>query len=286
MGSLIRGMMRQRRAKKQPVETGGGARYSQFMTLAGGMSRLIDAMGDRLSQDCLRLNSPVLQMVAQGAKWSILSEHDPSQSEESDAVIIAAPARAASQMLSSVDKTISRELAGIEYASCAVVSLAFRRDQIGHPLGSFGFVVPLIENQKILSCSFSSEKYPGRAPDGTVLIRVFIGGACQGELLQQSNDQLIEMAHRETAQLLEIKGAPILQHITRQTQAMPQYHVGHQDRIAKINERLQNLPTLALAGSSLSGVGVPGCIESGQQAAERIATAIGLGSTQPAARGA
>src|SRR5690606_12727383 len=100
-------------------------------------------------------------------------------------------------------------------------------DQVETPLRSFGFVVPQVENQMILSCSFSSEKYAGRAPDGTLLMRVFIGGAMQPGLLRLPNQGLMQLAHREVAKLLKIKGQPIMRHVVRQVEAMPQYHVGH-----------------------------------------------------------
>ena len=278
-GSLIRGMMNQRRSRQQPIEKSGGARYSQFMTLRGGMSQLIEALGKSLSDDVIRLNAPVNFIVPSGSRWSISSGVEDPQRDESDAVILAAPASPAARVLSTVDGELSKLLGGIQSASCAVVSLAFRREQIGHDLQSFGFVVPAIEGHFILSCSFSSVKYDGRAPEGTVLMRVFIGGACQSGLLRLPNTQLLELAHWEVAKLLDIDGEPLMRHITRQLHAMPQYHVGHQNRIAKINQRLEWFPTLALAGNSLNGVGVPGCIESGQKAAERIASALRAGST-------
>lgn len=271
-GSLIRGMMAGRRKKKHTAENRGGARYSQFMTLRGGMSRLIDALGNSLPSDNVRLNSRVSDLSKDENGWEIRTED--RQTSLADAVIVASPANHAGAMLRGVDTKMARRLSNIQYASCAVVSLAFRRDQIKTAIDSFGFVVPHIENHFILSCSFSSEKYDGRAPDGTILMRVFIGGAMQPGLLRMPDQQLIELAHWELAKLMDIEGEPILRHITRQTHAMPQYHVGHKQRIAEINERLERHPTLALAGSSLSGVGVPGCIDSGHKAAARIVAGL------------
>jgi oxygen-dependent protoporphyrinogen oxidase len=187
-----------------------------------------------------------------------------------DYLIVATPAQHSAGLLAGVDAYLARQLADIEYTSCAVVSLAYRRSQIEHALDGFGFVVPLIEQRNIYSCSFSSVKYAGRAPEGAVLLRVFIGGACQRGLLRLSNDDLIELAALEVAELLQIHGKPILRHLTRQHLAIPQYHVGHPMRVAAINERLSRFPTLALAGSAYSGVGVPACIQSGQAAANRI----------------
>ncbi len=267
-GSLIRGMMAGRRQQKHRAETGGGARYSQFMTLRGGMSRLINALGSSLPAENIHFNSPVRNLKKTDSGWLI--ELDDEGQMRADAVVIAAPANHAAAMCYDVDTELAQRLGQIEYASCAVVSLAFSRDQIRMPLNSFGFVVPHIEKHDILSCSFSSEKYGGRAPDGTVLMRVFIGGAMQPDLLRMSDHQLTELAHWEIAELLDIEGEPILRHVTRQTHAMPQYHIGHKQRIAEIQEQLSQHPTLALAGSSLTGVGVPGCIESGQKAATKI----------------
>lgn len=271
-GSLIRGMMADRRKAAAKTEERGGARYSQFMTLRGGMSSLIEALGNQLPEGNVHLNSPVRSIIRSEADWRVQLEC--GRVSLVDAVLVASPANHAATMLQRTDAPLAQRLGRIDYASCAIVSLAFRLDQIEAPLRSFGFVVPQVENHLILSCSFSSEKYAGRAPDGTVLMRVFIGGAMQPGLLRLPNQQLIELAHGEVAQLLKIKGQPIMQHVVRRMEAMPQYHVGHKQLIAEINDRVELYPTLALAGSSLSGVGVPGCIASGQTAAARIVAAL------------
>ena len=189
-------------------------------------------------------------------------------------MVVAAPAPRAARLLEGVDELLAGELGRIEYASCAVVTLAFQREQIQHPIQSFGFVVPRTENCFILSCSFSSEKYEGRAPEESVLMRVFIGGALQPGLMRLSNVELMELAHWELARLLKIDGEPLVRHVTRQRQAMPQYHVGHIERIKAIEQRLACHPSLAVAGSALYGVGVPSCIESGQDAAQRVVNAL------------
>jgi oxygen-dependent protoporphyrinogen oxidase len=275
-GSLLRAMMKEHRKKSDlRPERSGGARYSQFMTLRGGMSRLIDALAESLPVDAIRLDSKVCAVKpTDNRRWSIrVVNGDPSWIE-ADAVIVASPANHAANMLATTDARIAETLNQIEYASCAVVSLAYRREHIKHPLNTFGFVVPLAEQRMILSCSFSSLKYADRAPAETVLMRVFIGGACQSGLLRLSRKDLIELAERELTDLLGITGPPILRDVTMQTRAMPQYHVGHIEHVNYIDQRLGQHPTLALAGSSLRGVGVPGCIESGQQAARRVATAL------------
>ena len=148
--------------------------------------------------------------------------------------------------------------------------LGYDRTQISHPLDSFGFVVPAIENRRILSASFSSVKFPGRAPDGKVLIRVFLGGAMQRELLDLDDGQLGRIAEEELRDLLGISGDPCLSQVYRWRTSMPQYHLGHLARIKRINDCVANLPGLALTGNAYEGVGIPQCIRSGEQAAERI----------------
>jgi oxygen-dependent protoporphyrinogen oxidase len=107
-----------------------------------------------------------------------------------------------------------------------------------------------------------------------VLVRVYLGGAVQSELLNRSDDQLFEIAKSELAQLLGIDGQPLLKEMTRQIDAMPQYHVGHRQRVATIENRLVHFPTLTFAGSALHGVGVPGCIDSGERAAQSMVDAM------------
>ncbi|MCA9132071.1 MAG: protoporphyrinogen oxidase [Planctomycetales bacterium] len=275
-GSLLRAMLRQRRTQgRKKAEKSGGARYSQFMTLRGGMSTLIEALAKSLPEGAIRLDSPVCAMVPQAnGRWSILVAQGDPKWLEADAVIVATPANHAAEMLATADVRIADSLSQVQYASCAVISLAYRREHIQHPLKAFGFVVPLAEQRTILSCSFSSLKYPGRAPEDTVLMRVFIGGACQSGLLRLSREQLIQLAESELTDMLGISGPPVLRELTMQKQAMPQYHVGHNERVQYIDQQLERHPTLALAGSALRGVGVPGCIESGARAAQRVAAAI------------
>jgi oxygen-dependent protoporphyrinogen oxidase len=187
-----------------------------------------------------------------------------------DGVILATPAYQAATLLRSIDFTLAESLAQIDYTSCAVVSLAYRRGQIKHPLDGFGFVVPLREDRNIFSCSFASVKYQGRAPSDSVLLRVYIGGACQSGLLQLSNQDLVELASLELSDLLQIHGVPVLHHVTRHYQRIAQYHVGHANLITAINRRLERLRTVAVAGSAYGGVGVPACIQSGQTAARQV----------------
>jgi oxygen-dependent protoporphyrinogen oxidase len=269
-GSLIRAMLSQRRDRSyEGKAVAGGAR---FASLQGGMSSLVEALARTLPASSVELESPVDRVTPlAGRRWMVSIGGGRPRECECDGVIIATPAYRAAAMLAEVDDEAARALAEIEYVSSAVVSLGYRRYQIGHPLNGSGFVVPLTEQRTILSCSFSSQKYEGRAADGDVLLRVFIGGACQSGLLRLSSDELVTLAEREVVELLDISGKPLLRRVVRHHRAMPQYHVGHAGQVEALSRRLARFPTLALAGSAYGGVGLPTCIQSGQTAAERLA---------------
>ncbi len=185
-----------------------------------------------------------------------------------DAVILAVSAPVAAGLLGTIDPELARELSEIPFAGAAVVSSAYDRSQIAHPLDGFGFVVPAIERRRILSASFSSVKFPNRAPDGKVLIRTFVGGACQPEIAELPDDALRRVVHEELSELLGIRGEPNWSMIARWTRSMPQYHLGHLDRIARIEARIAAHSGLALAGNSYRGVGIPQAIHSGELAAQ------------------
>ncbi len=238
------------------------------------MSSLIERLVDRLPAGTVRLNSPVenIEHEAEGG-WTlrVSGSTDPIRCE---GLILAPRAPQAAKLLANLDPDVSRELAKIEYAGTSIVTLGYRREQIGNELDGFGFVVPAVEKRRILAGSFASAKFEGRAPAGCVLVRVFIGGACQSELNALSDDQLIAIAVDELRTLLDAQGEPLFAGVVRWPDSMPQYHLGHNERVAAIESGLQRWPGLELAGNAYHGVGVPNCIHSGELAAERIRNAL------------
>jgi oxygen-dependent protoporphyrinogen oxidase len=199
--------------------------------------------------------------------WEL--EYADEQRQTYDRVILATNATAAGQLLAHQD-TVLADLLRIPAASAAVVLLGYSRRQIHHPLDGFGFVVPFCEQRRILSASFSSVKFPGRAPKDRVLLRVFVGGACQQELVELEDSLLVDMVRDELAELLGAQGEPEVLRIVRWKEAMPQYHVGHCERVRSIRQRLESMPGLALAGNAYSGVGIPFCVRSGELAAQTV----------------
>jgi oxygen-dependent protoporphyrinogen oxidase len=268
--SLILGLRRTTRAGE--AAGASGARWSLFVTLAGGMEELVDALAARLPAGATRLSTPVATIAPAPSGWRIEPRDGPPL--HADGVVLAGPAPAMAALVSDADRPLAGLLGGIACASSATVSLAYPRPAIRHPLDGFGFVVPRVEGRAILACTFSSVKYPGRAPDGFALLRVFVGGAMQAGLLAREDRALLQLAHDDVASLLGITGDPVVSRVWRHPGTMPQYDVGHLDRVAAIESRLETLPGLALAGGAYRGVGIADCVRSGEAAAERLNSSL------------
>jgi len=271
-GSLWRAARRQARRRASRRKS-SGARYELFVAPRSGMSRLATALKERLPAGAVRLDSPVSELKATGdRRWSV--SVDSGDSDESvlsaDAVIVALPAPRAARLLRDVDDELGRLMRQIKYAGCVIVVTAFRRDQIGRHLDGFGLVVPEVEGRRILACSYSSVKFPDRAPKEHVLMRVFLGGACHEEMQSLDDATLQAITQQELRELLHTTGKAVLEKVYRWNQRMPQYQVGHTERVARIEQRAAALVGLELAGNAYHGVGVPSCIHSGESAAERV----------------
>jgi protoporphyrinogen/coproporphyrinogen III oxidase len=279
LGSLFRGTKRSDNVASAKIDddkshaTESGARYSLFVTPREGIGKLVEALASRLPTGTVRTGAKV-KYVRRDAVGPWLLAVD-KQSLSFDAVILALPTHIAAELLADFDENLSGELTKIEYASCAVVSMAYRLDQFGRPPEGFGFVVPQIENRPIIAASFASQKFPGRAPDGEILIRVFVGGALRPQLVDLPDAELAQLAHVELVRLLRIAGGPKWNDVARWRQSMPQYHVGHLQRVAAIEVSVAKLSGLELAGNAYHGVGIPQCIHSGETAAERIVAWLG-----------
>ena len=267
--SVIRAMWSEQKARARSRETGSGARWSLFVTLADGMQELVDALIKNLPEGALFLNSSAANLSWNGdsSRWRIAVDREML---DADAVIVAAPAFQAARLISSFAPDAASELGQIAYASTATVNLAYRRADFPSAPDSFGFVVPAAERRKIMACTFSSLKYPGRAPQDHVLLRAFVGGALQPELFLDDDEKMVKNVRSELAGLLAVHAEPIFFRVRRYPDSMPQYHVGHQARIARIETALSRLPSLALAGSAYHGVGISDCVRTGEEAAEKI----------------
>ncbi|MCX7431227.1 MAG: protoporphyrinogen oxidase [Planctomycetia bacterium] len=280
-GSLWAGEQKRGRAAAGAPQA-VGARYGQFLTLASGMEtlprRLADQLAARGVQFITASATGVRQRPDHGWDVSLRKlgvDADAAATSlpttiEADAVIVAVPSGAAAELLRSADPTLATALAAIEYAGSAVVSLGFAREDVTHPLDAAGVVIPRREGRRILAVSFSSQKFPGRAPEGSVLMRTFVGGALDPETAALDDGRLLPLVLAELRDVLGVRGTPRLVQIDRWRGAMPQYTVGHADRVATIQQLVASHRGLALAGAAYEGVGIPQVIASGQAAAASL----------------
>ena len=268
--SIIRAMWSEQKRRARSREAGSGARWSLFVTLKGGMQELVDAIAKRLPEGSVCLNTPVTNLARDEAKktWRIWTGG--GEPVEAAGVVIAAPAYRSAEMLGDLAHDAAEELKEITYASTATVSLAYRSQDFPRAPDSFGFVVPAIESRKIMACTFSSLKYSGRAPEGHVLLRAFVGGSLQSDLFQDNDAAMEKNVRGELADLLGVTAQPLFTRIWRHPNSMPQYHVGHLARVQRIESAISRLPSLALAGSAYHGVGISDCVRTGEEAAEKV----------------
>ena len=264
--SLILGL---RAAQSAHAPTASGPRWSLFVTFKGGMRVLVEKLASQLEEGCVRLGRAVTALGRDGnGRWRLSLAN--SDQLDADGVICTASAPIAARLIEPHDAQLAERLRAIVYNSAATVNLAYRLSDFPRPPDGFGFVVPAIERRKIIACTFSSLKFAGRAPEGAILSRVFLGGALQRTMMALSDAEMIAAARDEFRSILGVSAEPILAHVERWPDAMPQYEVGHLGRVAEIERRAAALPALALAGSALRGVGVPDCIHSGELAAEAV----------------
>jgi oxygen-dependent protoporphyrinogen oxidase len=189
-----------------------------------------------------------------------------------DAVVVATPAFVTAELLESLDSELAEAHVAIPYASSAVVTLAFSTDDV-QPLDGYGYVIPRAEGGDVLACTWSSQKWEGRAPDGSVLVRVYAGRFGGRDVTLDSDDALVRLARAELA-LLGVTAEPSLTRVQRWPLGMPQYVLGHPERVARIDVLLAEHSGLALAGAAYRGVGIPDCIASGEAAAEWVVEAL------------
>ncbi len=270
-GSVIAGMLRTYRQKSQARKRDSGARYSMFVSFRNGMSTLTDRLVSVLGEGTVRLGEKASGITKSGNGYIVSTDRDPY---DADGVVITTPAFAAARLIEKTDPETAALLAGIEYASSVVAILAYKLSDIKRPIDGFGFVVPAIEKRTMIACSFSSEKFPGRAPEGYTVLRAFAGGMLEPEVLELSDEAITERIKSELGPVLGITGEPLFTFLKRYPSSLPQYYVGHMELVRKIASGIRKLKGLEIAGSALGGVGIPDCINAGERAAEKVVEAV------------
>jgi oxygen-dependent protoporphyrinogen oxidase len=278
-GSLGRAMLRLRRQarKKMGASTEIPAR-PLFTSLKDGMQQMTDALVARLDANTLKTSAPVQSVIRQDDDhgWIVSAGY---QSDQFDAVIVATPAHAAADVLQSADANLSRDLNEIQYSSSITVTLGYD-EQVRRSLPpGFGFLVSRSAGRRMLAATFVHNKFPHRAPENRALVRCFLGGARDEQILQSSEKEILEIVRSELRQIINLNAEPLFARVYKWKSAMAQYSVGHLERLQRIEALRQKLPGLALAGNGYNGIGVPDCVRSGAEAAGKILAEMGMWSS-------
>lgn len=271
-GSLIRGA-------RETAGSGGPSR----VTLAGGMGSLTDALAaDLRGAGVALVTGKRVHRISRdpGGRFRIEIEGDVTAL--ADAVVLATPPGVSARLLAGDTAGLADGLRAIPHASTATVSLGFAREQVRHPLDALGFLAPPStgrRNRSLAACTFASSKFPGRAPEGAVLLRAYLGGD-----LPPDDGELAHRALAELSGVLGLRGAPRIARVHRFVDANPRYEPGHRARVAALEAAAP--PGLALAGCAYHGVGIPDCLASGRRAADRVLAALEAPARRAAASGA
>jgi len=275
-GSLTRGMLAARKRMQTAArESEGSKRSAQaiFTTLRGGMRQLVDAIVTRIDPASLRVGTLVSRIQKMAGGWSVEAG---GKTETYDALIMAAPAWAAGELLAPVDAALGSELGNIPYSSSITMNLVYDEARIGQLPEGFGFLIPAVEGRAMLACTFVHRKFLGRTPPGKAVLRAFLGGINGEALLAESDEVLVATMRREMSEILRASTLsadvePEHVQVSRWRRAMAQYAVGHRERMERITARVAELPGLRLVGNAYDGIGVPDCIRLGRQAARELA---------------
>ncbi|GAA3486181.1 protoporphyrinogen oxidase [Streptomyces cremeus] len=247
-----------------------------FMGIDGGIGSLPEAVADavRARGGQIRTEAPVLALTRTDGQWTVRTE---TGGLRADGVVLAAPARSASALLAEVAPTAAAELREVEYASMALVTMAFAREEVEDvlPAGS-GFLVPPVDGHTIKASTFSSRKWgwvSERSPDLFVL-RTSVGRYGEEEHLHRDDAELVDVSLKDLGAATGLAARPVETRVTRWIGGLPQYPVGHLARVARIREAVGRLPGLRVCGAAYDGVGIPACVGSGQRAADALAEEI------------
>ena len=266
-GSLARGALEMRKKMNASSKASVGSR-SAFLTPTTGMLEMVEKLEDILQNGGMdmRLNAAAAGITFQPPHYQVQLQTGENLTAEH--VILATPSFVSATLLQNLDAKLAAELEKIPHVSTATISLAYRLEDVPRKLDGYGYVNPRREGRKALACTWTSTKFPHRAPEGYALLRVFVGRA--GQEFPWNEEELLAIAREEVELTLGITAQPLLARVYTWLKSMPQYNLGHPDILKHLDAAQEKHPGLALAGNSYRGIGVPDCIHSGELAVDRI----------------
>ena len=264
--SLILGMLARKKAMLMNAVKRPSSAYSLFMTLKDGLGEMVDAVIKKSPDIQFKSGTKVVGIERNKEKWHL--KLDDGSENQVDAVIVATPGTVTAKLLQNITPDSAELLNSIHYVSTATVTLGYKKEGFSHSLDGFGFVVPKAEGCSILACTWTSSKFPHRAPKDYVMLRCYVGGALQEEIAEKDTETLETLVRKDLQQIMGITETPIFCKVFKNNKSNVQYHVNHSQKIDSIMEDLKNYPGLFLAGSAYRGIGIPDCIQNGNLAAE------------------
>ncbi len=264
-GSLVRGMLSAPRPKP------GASPPVAFYSLRGGLRELVDALTPRLDAASIRTGAVVRSLTREGDGYAIGLEG--GETVSAPQVIVAAPGPKIAPALKGLLPEVSRTLAAVPFASSATVLLGYRREDVAHSLAGYGMVVPRGEGLRTTALSFVSTKFAHRAPEGHVLLRGFLGGVRDGNVLDLTDEEMVQTVQRDMTPVLGLKGEPRLRRVFRWPEGTPQLEVGHLERMRAVESAVAEMPGLHLTGAGIWSTGIPDSVAD----ATRVAVAAAEG---------
>lgn len=273
-GSLIhaQGKLAQRRRKqadKSPAPTGAPA--GTLTVTRGGMRVLIERLTGKLAPN-VHFECPVVSARHDSGRWLVAC--DDGREHSAEALVLACPAFAQSRILRSIDHELADEIDAIVYTRAVVVGLGYRTEDLPGPVEGFGYLTPQRLGRPVLGMLWNSSFFPDQAPDGRFLFRAILGGWQRKDVLEWSDEALVAAACDDLKQSLNITAQPELTWIHRWPRAIPQYHLGHLDRLKRIDERLTRHRRLYLTGNAYRGVSLNDCTHQAMLTADRVANEL------------
>lgn len=262
-GSLLKGLR-----ETLPIgQASTGKKSGQFVSLKNGLETMIKALKENLGKNTYQLDAELEQVERRGEKYQLQMKN--GDSYEADVIIMTIPHKKLSTFFSGIN--FLQSLDEIPVTSVANVVFGFDAKTLEFDLQGTGFVVSRNSDFRITACTWTHKKWPETTPDGKVLLRAYVGKPTDQAIINLSDDEIVEIVLRELDKIMDLQGQPEFSIVTRWKEAMPQYIVGHKERVEHVrNEMAQVLPGVFLAGSSYGGVGIPDCIEQGEEAVETV----------------
>jgi oxygen-dependent protoporphyrinogen oxidase len=274
-GSVTRGLAAARRKRKAEAAARGepAARAGRMWSFREGLSVLIEALRGRLRRPPETGVAVRSLRRRPGGGWLVHAEG--RDAWEADAVALTCPAYEAAGLLADVDAELAGPVGGIAYNRVAVVAVGYRAADVPAPLDGFGYLSRQRDRRDVLGVQWCSSIFPGRAPPAFVLLRALCGGEGRPEVVGWDDDRLLAAVRGELAAALGVRAAPVFHYVVRWDRAIPQYRLGHLERVAAIEGRLTHWPGLFLGGNAYRGVALNDCVEQAGVLAERVAGAAG-----------